>query len=55
MLGETGRQKVIPICGTGDFLAYGSPRITAAMVSRIEDFSQAVLILVYSLAKTVLS
>jgi hypothetical protein len=29
MLGETGRQEVTPICGNGDFLAYGSPRITA--------------------------
>ena len=29
MLGETGRQEVTPICGNGDFLAFGSPRITA--------------------------
>jgi hypothetical protein len=29
MLGETGRQEVTPICGIGDFLAYGFPRITA--------------------------
>jgi hypothetical protein len=29
MLGETGRQEVAPIHGNGDFLAYGSPRISA--------------------------
>jgi hypothetical protein len=29
MLGETGRREVAPICGNGDFLAYGYPRITA--------------------------
>jgi hypothetical protein len=29
MLGETGRQEVTPICGNGDIVAYGSPRITA--------------------------
>ncbi len=29
MLGETGRREVAPICGNGDFLAYGFPRITA--------------------------
>ncbi len=29
MLGETGRQEVAPIHGNGDFLAYGSPRVSA--------------------------
>ena len=29
MLGETGRQVMGPICGSGDFLAYGSPSISA--------------------------
>ncbi len=29
MLGETGWQEMIPIRGYGDFLAYGSPRISA--------------------------
>ncbi len=29
MLGETGRQVMGPIRGSGDFLAYGSPSISA--------------------------
>ena len=29
MLGETGRQVMGPIHGSGDFLAYGSPSISA--------------------------
>ncbi len=29
MLGGTGCQEVIPICGNWDFLSYGSPRISA--------------------------
>jgi hypothetical protein len=29
MLGETGRQEVTPLCGNGDFLAYGFRGITA--------------------------
>ena len=30
MLGETGRRDVVPIRGSGDFLAYGSPSISAS-------------------------
>ena len=33
MLGGTDCQEVIPIRGNGDFLAYGSPRISADMLS----------------------
>ena len=36
MLGATGRQVMGPIRGSGDFLAYGSPSISAA-----EDISRA--------------
>ena len=31
MLRETGRQVMGPICGSGEFLAYGSPSISAAI------------------------
>ena len=36
MLGETGRHNVVPIRGSDDFLAYGSPSISAVKPLEID-------------------
>jgi hypothetical protein len=42
MLGATGRQVMGPIRGSGDFLAYGSPSISALGNSNVVDILVAV-------------